>query len=155
VLVVLPHVLKASFIASGEFDSGFLIARKADDSWSDPAFHTLGAANVGLQIGIKDMALVPLVRSSGARDGIPRYQGKLNADIAASRSIRHPTSAGTPWLLPTSILRPNMGDSLEGSELAIRRDLNEDYYGVDAKSHEILSGTRKALDVKRLNERLD
>ncbi len=161
-VVILPQVLKASFIGGGEAGNGVLVARKADGSWSDPTFHTLGAASVGFQIGIQDTALVLIVRSPGALDAILRHQGKLGADIGASIGVAGiGLEASTTSNLGVDILafaNTNMGvyigSSLEGSVLAIRRDLNEAYYGVGAKPHEILSGARKAPGAKRLIEML-
>lgn len=161
-VVILPQVLKASFIGGGEAGNGVLVARKPDGSWSDPAFHTLGAASIGLQIGVQDTALVLIIRSPGALDSILRHQGKLGADIGASVGVAGiGLEASTTSNLGVDVLAfantnmgAYMGGSLEGSVLAIRRDLNEAYYGVGAKPHEILSGQRKAPGAKRLIEML-
>ena len=50
-VLIVPQLIKGGFIVGGEGGSAVLLARAQDGTWSPPAFYTLGAASIGLQIG--------------------------------------------------------------------------------------------------------
>lgn len=60
-VVIFPRLIKASLLFGGEGGNGVLIARSPDGSWSDPAFYSLGAPSVGLQIGYQEATVVLFV----------------------------------------------------------------------------------------------
>lgn len=57
-VMIFPRLIKASLVFGGEGGNGVLIARSADGSWSDPAFYSLGAPSVGLQIGYQETTVI-------------------------------------------------------------------------------------------------
>ncbi|MDD9878841.1 MAG: lipid-binding SYLF domain-containing protein [Magnetovibrio sp.] len=159
-LVILPQVVKAGLFAGGEAGNGVLVARTPGGGWSNPTFHTFGAASFGLQVGVQDTAVVLVVRSDGALQSILKHQGKLGADIGASVGVvgvgfeaSTTTNVGADVLaFANTNMGAFLGSSLEGGVLAVRRDLNEAFYGAGAKPAAILSGklvnpaSRRLLD---------
>jgi lipid-binding SYLF domain-containing protein len=60
-VMIFPRLIKASLLFGGEGGNGVLIARSPDGSWSDPAFYSLGAPSVGLQIGYQEATVILFV----------------------------------------------------------------------------------------------
>jgi len=161
-LVILPQVIKAGLFAGGEAGNGVLVARGPGGGWSDPAFHTLGAASFGLQIGVQDTAIILVIRSEGALQAILKHQGKLGADIGASvgfagigMEASTTTNVGADVVaFATTNLGAYLGSSLEGAVLAVRRDLNEAYYGAGATPAAIVAGKHTNPATRRLRDAL-
>ena len=57
-VMIFPRLIKASLLFGGEGGNGVLIARASDGSWSDPAFYSLGAPSVGLQVGYQEATVL-------------------------------------------------------------------------------------------------
>ena len=148
-VVVLPTVFKAGFVGAAEVGSGVLLARASDDTWSYPAFYTLLAGSVGLQIGIQDTEIVLVLLSDKAVEAILTHQGKLGADLGLTvglvgRGIEASTTAnlGVDIIAyANSVIGAFGGASLEGAVLARRNDFNAAYYGAGA--------TPRAITVER------
>ena len=145
-IVVLPSVVKAGFVGAAEVGNGVLLARGADGTWSDPAFYTLGAASVGLQIGIQDTEMVFILKSDRAVRSVIEHQGKLGADlglsvglVGAGMEASTTTNLGVDIVaLTNSIIGAYGGASFEGAVLARRMDLNTAYYGAGATPQAIV-----------------
>ena len=145
-IVVLPSVVKAGFVGAAELGNGVLLARGADGTWSDPAFYTLGAASVGLQIGIQNTEMVLILKSDRAVRSVIAHQGKLGADmglsvglVGAGMEASTTTNLGVDIIAITnSIVGAYGGVSLEGAVLARRKDLNAAYYGAGATPQAIV-----------------
>jgi lipid-binding SYLF domain-containing protein len=60
-VMIFPRLIKASLVFGGEGGNGVLIARGADGSWSDPAFYSLAAPSVGLQVGYQEATVILFV----------------------------------------------------------------------------------------------
>ena len=153
-VVILPDVVKAGWIFAAEAGNGVLLARQADGKWSDPSFHTLTAASVGLQIGVQDTAMVLIIRSEEALQAVLKHQGKIGADIGAAAvyagvgaEVATTTNLGADILaFAAPVLGAYIGSSLEGSVLVVRRDLNEAVYGTGVTPQSILTGpSRNAM----------
>ena len=145
-IVVLPSVVKAGFIGAAELGNGVLLARGADGTWSYPAFYTLGAASVGLQIGVQDTEMVLMLKSDRAVRSVIEHQGKLGADLGLSVGLvgagleaSTTTNLGVDIVaLTNAIFGAYGGASLEGAVLARRKDLNGAYYGAGATPQAIV-----------------
>ncbi len=145
-IVVLPSVIKGGFLLGGEGGNGVLLAKTGDGSWSQPAFYVLGAASVGLQMGLQDTEIILVLRSDDAVSAILDHQGKLGADagvtvgtIGQGAEISTTTNIGVDVLaFANSKIGLFGGAALEGAVLARRVDLNEAYYGRGATPKGIL-----------------
>ncbi len=139
-VVILPSVVKAGFIGGGEAGHGVLLVRKADDSWSDPAFYTLGGASIGFQLGIQESEVILAIRSKGALDAILADQMKLGGKLGVTVGMLGAgAEASTTSNLGADVIAVSYstlgifgGLSLEGSVLARRNDFNEAYYAAGA-----------------------
>ncbi len=139
-IVVLPSVIKGGFMLGGEGGNGVLLVKTDDGSWSPPAFYVLGAASLGIQMGLQDTEIILVLRSNGAVSAILDHQGKFGADagltigtIGQGAEISTTTNIGLDILaFANSKIGFFGGAALEGAVLARRVDLNEAYYGKGA-----------------------
>jgi lipid-binding SYLF domain-containing protein len=159
-IIILPKVIKASFIYGGEGGSGLLLKRINVKDWSHPTFVTLGAASVGFQAGVQETAIVLIIKTEPALRAVLDHQGKLGADTGATIGIWGVgMEASTTTNFDADILafsNPNIGAyfgiSLEGAVIVRRKDLNESFYGKGATPKKILSGYYEKTEVRRLKE---
>jgi len=147
-IVVLPNVIKGGLMFGGEGGNGVLLVRRANGSWSQPAFYILGAASFGIQAGLQNTEIILLLQSDKAIDAVIDHQGKLGADagitvgmIGAGAEVSTTTNIGLDVLaFANAKVGLFGGASLEGAVLARRTDLNEAYYGMGAGPRDILFG---------------
>ena len=143
-VLVLPQLIKASFIFGGEGGSGLLLAKTAG-SWSQPANYTLAAGSVGFQIGGEVSEVMLLLMSNRAVEAILRNEFKLGADASvAAGPVGGGIEASTTTNLGADILSYSrskglaIGVSLEGAVITARHARNEAYYGRSAHPRDIL-----------------
>lgn len=145
-VVVFPQVLKAGFFFGGEGGNGVLVARNADGTWGQPAFYTMAAASIGVQIGVQDTEIVLVIRNEEALHAVIEDQAKLGADTGVTVGIygvgleASTTTAVGPDVVAfaNSKLGAYLGTSLEGAALLRRRDFNEAYYAAGAMPDDII-----------------
>lgn len=135
-VAIFPAVLKAGFVVGAEYGDGVILARKADGGWSDPAFYTLGAGSVGLQIGAQQSKVLFILRSRKAVDAIVQHQAKLGADLGIAIGLigsgvesSVTTALGHDIIAFTDARGLFGGGSLEGAAMVRRNDYNAQYYG--------------------------
>ena len=136
-IVVLPSVIKGGFMLGGEGGNGVLLVKSDNGSWSPPAFYVLGAASLGIQMGLQDTEIILVLRSNGAVSAILDHQGKFGADagltigtIGQGAEVSTTTNVGLDVLAFSNAKIGFFGGAaLEGAVLARRVDLNEAYYG--------------------------
>lgn len=139
-IVVLPSVIKGGFMLGGEGGNGVLMVKSGNGSWSHPAFYVLGAASLGIQMGLQDTEIILILRSNGAVSAILDHQGKFGADagltigtIGQGAELSTTANIGLDVLaFANSKIGFFGGAALEGAVLARRVDLNEAYYGKGA-----------------------
>ncbi len=147
-VMIFPALIKAGLIGGAEGGSGVLLVRRDDGSWSYPAFYTLAAGSVGLQMGIQDTEVVMAIRSQGAIESILKHQGKLGADMGitvgtmgAGAEAATTTNLGADVVVFVNAnLGAYAGASFEGSMLVRRNDLNQAYYGQPLEPRDIVLG---------------
>ncbi|WP_341704465.1 lipid-binding SYLF domain-containing protein [Ferrovibrio sp.] len=143
-VLIIPQLLKASFIIGGEGGSGVLLAR-GQAGWSEPAIYTLGAGSIGLQIGGEASEVMLLLMSDKAVDAILRNEFKLGADATvAAGPVGAGIEAATTSNLGADILSYSRskglaaGVAIEGAVITARHSRNTAYYGKAAHPRAIL-----------------
>jgi lipid-binding SYLF domain-containing protein len=144
-ILIIPQLVKAGFILGAEGGSGVLMARGTDGSWSSPAFYTLGAGSIGLQIGGEVKEVVFVLMSDKAVDALLSSEFKLGADASVTVGpMGRGVEASRTTDLTSDIYAFSKsvglfgGGSLEGAKLFERTSLNENYYAAGAKAKAIV-----------------
>ncbi len=83
-ILIVPRMIKLSFLIGGHGGSGVLLARGADNKWSNPAFYTIGGINYGFQIGGQSSELILTVMSEKGLRALLDHELTLGADAGAS-----------------------------------------------------------------------
>src|SRR3546814_11829819 len=83
-IFIVPQLVKGGFILGAEGGTGVFLARGTDGNWSPPAFYTLGAASIGLQIGGEVKEVVFVMMSDKAVDDLVSSEFKMGADASVT-----------------------------------------------------------------------
>ena len=136
-ILIFPQVLKAGFFLGGSGGTGVLLVRNANsNTWSNPAFYTVGSVTFGLQIGAEAAEVVMLAMNDKAINTLLSSTAKLGGD--ASIAIG-PIGGGAKGSVAVPAVTADFlsfarskglyaGLNLEGSVLAVRDSLNASYY---------------------------
>lgn len=147
-IFIVPQLVKGGFIIGAEGGTGVFLARGTDGSWSSPAFYTLGAGSLGLQIGGEVKETVFVLMSDKAVDAMLSSEFKLGADASVTvgplgRGIE--ASRSTDFSSDIYAFSKSVGlfggGALEGAKIFPRTSLNEAYYAAGA--------TPKAIVIER------
>ena len=145
-VVVFPELVKAGFILGGEVGNGILLVRDAETGeWSYPAFYTLAAASIGLQIGAQVSQVMLLIMTDGGLEKIMADKVTLGADASiAAGTLGGGVEAGTTFNVEADIYSFAHakglfgGISLEGAVLVPDEEAVEAYYGKAVSSRAIV-----------------
>ena len=141
-VVVIPSMKKAAFLVGGEYGSGVMSCKSANN-WSSPVFMQLAKGSVGFQIGAQSTDLVLLVMNRRGMDKLLNDKVTLGADMSvAAGPVGRAASAATDAQLHAEILSYSRsqglfaGVNLSGGALKPDKDANARAYGstVDAKA---------------------
>jgi len=142
---IIPQLVKGGFILGAEGGTGVFLARGTDGSWSAPAFYTLGAGSIGLQIGGEVKEVVFVLMSDKAVDAMLSSEFKLGADASVSvgplgRGVE--ASRSTDFTSDIYAFSKSVGlfggGALEGAKIFTRKSLNESYYAPGATPKSIV-----------------
>ncbi len=143
-IMIFPELIKAGFVLGGEGGSGVLLVRN-DKGWSQPAFYTLAAGSIGLQVGGQLSEVVLTIMSDKAIDAVIDNQMKLGGNVSmAVGPIGKGLSADTTTNFESDVYSFAKtsglfgGVSLEGAGILKRDSWNEAYYGAGATPFAIL-----------------
>ncbi len=143
-VLIFPELIKGGFILGGEGGTGVLMAR-GEAGWSDPAFYTLAAGSIGLQIGGQVSEVVFTIMSSKALDAVLDNQMKFGGDMSiAAGPIGKGIGADTTTNLEADVYSFAKtaglfgGVSFEGAGILKRDSWNEAYYGAGATPYDIV-----------------
>ncbi|RJF89097.1 hypothetical protein D3874_20705 [Oleomonas cavernae] len=135
--LIVPQLLKAGFIVGGSGGDGVLLGRsKSDGTWSSPAFYSLAAGSIGLQIGAQSSEVVLVINDQRGLEAIFKNEMKLGADASIAVG---PVGSGVEAATTTnfeadiySYARAKglfAGASLEGAGVLSSASWNKTYYG--------------------------
>ncbi|HEX9789133.1 MAG TPA: lipid-binding SYLF domain-containing protein [Kiloniellales bacterium] len=144
-VLIIPELVKGGFIIGAEGGSGLLMVRGSDGTWSSPAFYTLIAGSIGLQIGGQVAEVIFALMNDGAVEAFMANEFKLGGDVSiAVGPLGRGVEASTTTNLNKDIYAYSRavglfgGGSLEGAKILNRQDLNDAYYGAVAPAREIV-----------------
>lgn len=144
--LVVPQLLKAGFIIGGSGGDGLLLGRsQTNGSWSAPAFYTLAAGSVGLQIGAQSSEVVLVINNARGLEAILKNEMKLGADASVAVG---PVGTGVEAATTTNF-RADIysyarskglfaGASLEGAGILSAESWNRAYYGKSVNPRDIV-----------------
>ena len=142
-ILIYPQILKAGFILGGSGGTGVFLAKdEKGGDWSQPAFYTVGAVSLGLQIGGETAETVILAMTQKAVDTLFTSSAKLGGD--ASFAVG-PVGAGAKSNVTADFIAFSMskgayvGLNLEGSVVKVRDSLNAAYYGKKVSPAQIIA----------------
>lgn len=144
-VMVCPRVFRAGFILGGQGGSCVLLARDGAGSWSSPAFYSLGAGSLGLQIGVQDAMVMMMVLTDRGLSALMDSQFKVGADASiAVATIGAGISGATTAAVGADIVTfaktrgLYAGIALDGSLVSSRSDWNRVYYGQSVGARQIV-----------------
>ena len=148
-VIVIPSMKKAAFVVGGEYGSGVMSCRRAND-WSSPVFMQLAKGSWGLQIGAEEVDLVLLVMNRRGVDKLLDDKVSLGADasvaagpVGRSASAATDAKAGAEMLAYSRSHGVFAGIDLSGGVLRPDKEALERGYGPNASAREIVTGTGK------------
>lgn len=144
-IMIFPELIKGGFIIGGEGGSGVLVVRDGNQGWSHPAFYTLAAGSLGLQIGGQVSEVVLTIMSDKALDAVIDNQMKLGGEVSmAAGPLGKGLEASTTTNLEADVYSFAKtaglfgGVSLEGAGILKRDSWNATYYGTGATPYAIV-----------------
>ncbi|MCG8361680.1 MAG: lipid-binding SYLF domain-containing protein [Kiloniellales bacterium] len=142
---IVPSLIKGAFIVGAEGGSGVLLVKGADGTWSSPAFFTLAAGSIGLQIGGQASEVVFTLMNWGAVDAVLDANAKLGGDLSiAVGPIGKGVEASTTVNFDEDIYAFSTavgafaGGALEGAAFIERTSWNDQYYDSFAPSRAVV-----------------
>ena len=144
-VLIYPQVIRLAFVLGASGGSGVLLAydQKAN-TWSGPAFYTIGQGSIGIQAGGEAAEVVLVALSDRGLAALLSTSSKLGADVGVALGpIGVGAEAATANLSADIISYSRAsglyaGASLSGAVVAVREALNQAYYGKDVTPTGIL-----------------
>jgi lipid-binding SYLF domain-containing protein len=144
-VLIVPELVKGGFIVGAEGGTGVFLVRGADGTWSPPAFYTLAAGSLGLQIGVQVSEVVFTLMNEGAVNALMKNEVKLGADLSVTAGpLGAGVEASTTTNMDADIYAYSHsaglfgGGALEGAKIIVRKKLNAAYYGSPAPVRDIV-----------------
>ena len=145
-VVIIPKLINAGLIVGGKRGRGVAMVKMDDGKWSDPVFVTMTGGSVGAQIGVQSVDLVLVFRHKGVLAKVKNGDFTVGGDAsAAAGPLGRSTSANTDYKLDAEIYSYSRsrglfaGVSINGSNLAIDKTANANFYGDDLTAKEIFN----------------
>lgn len=143
-VMIFPNLFKAGFGIGGEGGTGVLMVRGAS-GWSPPAFYTLAAGSLGLQVGGQLSETIFTIMNEKALDAVLDNQMKLGGDVSAAagpvgKGIGADTTTNFGADVYTFAKTSGLfgGVSFEGAGMLKKDSWNRAYYGEGASPYAIV-----------------
>ena len=140
-VLIMPSLFKAAFWIGGSGGRGVLMVRDPrNNTWSGPAFYTIGGGSLGIQFGASSSEVVMMVMTQKGIDSLFATTFKLGGGVSAA--------AGPVGIGAEGATAPNLsadflsfarskgafiGAALDGSVISVSSDYNQAYYGKPAR----------------------
>jgi len=161
-IIIIPKLINAGLAIGGKRGKGVAMVKLADGKWSDPVFVTLTGGSFGLQIGVQSVDLVLVFRHKGVLTKVKNGDFTIGGDIsAAAGPVGRSSTANTDYKLEAEIYSYSRsrglfaGITINGSNLAIDKKANANFYGHNNSSADIFAASKnKSEAVSVLKETL-
>lgn len=144
-VLIIPELVKAGLIVGGEYGRGVLLARTGPGNWSDPAFYTLAAGSIGLQIGVEAKQILLVVMTEKGLNSLMSDQLKFGADasvavgtIGGGVGASSAGSLGADFIAFAKSKGLFGGGALDGAVIKTQPAQNEAFYRSAASPKQIL-----------------
>lgn len=147
-IVIIPNMLKASFLVGARYGKGVLMVRGGDGRWGNPVFVVLSGGSFGLQMGLQSTDLVLVCRRGTMLDEKTRRNVILGADasiMAGTLGIQIDENAaadlGTEIYSFSRTAGLTAGFSLQGTQLRLDDASTAELYGKSSvRARDVLAG---------------
>src|SRR6478672_10275816 len=143
-VIVIPSLKKAAFVFGGEYGKGLMSCHRGG-GWSAPVFMELQKGSWGLQIGAQAIDLILLVNNERGMKKLLGNKVTLGAEASvAAGPVGRDARAATDAQMKAEVLSysraPGLfaGINLSGGVLKPDPDSNEDVYGKDIRTADIV-----------------
>jgi lipid-binding SYLF domain-containing protein len=143
-LVIIPKMINAGLGIGGKRGKGVAVVKLPDGSWSNPVFITLTGGSFGFQIGVQSVDLVLVFKHKGVLTKVKNGDFTIGGDIsAAAGPVGRSSTASTDHTLEAEVYSYSRsrglfaGISINGSNLAIDKSANANFYGANTTSQQI------------------
>ncbi len=144
-VLVIPSLIKGGFILGAEGGNGVLMVRGSDGTWSNPAFYTLVAGSLGLQIGGQVSEVIFTLMNDDAVTAILEDEFKFGGDLSIAvghKGAGVEASSSTAFDADIYAFSKAVGlfggGAIEGAKLITREEWNQGYYGNGATPEAIV-----------------
>lgn len=144
-LAIIPGMFKGALIIGGSYGKG-IVLKHEKGTWSGPAFFSIGAGSLGLQLGGQSVDLILVILGKQTMNSFLKTKFKLGADIAAAVGpLGAQATAATEIFLKGGIYSYSrtkgafIGLSVEGAGIATQEEMNKAYYNAPYSTADILS----------------
>jgi len=140
-IFVVPKMLKGGFVIGGSGGSGVLVSRDAKTGvWSYPAFYTMGAISIGLQIGGESSQMILVIMTEKGMDSLLTSSFKLGAEVSvAAGPVGTGAKAATADILAYTLAKGAYGGAtVEGAIIKTKDKWNSDFYGQKVTTADII-----------------
>jgi lipid-binding SYLF domain-containing protein len=153
-VIVIPSMKKAAFVVGGEYGSGVMSCRHAND-WSAPVFMQLAKGSWGLQIGAQETDLVLLIMNRRGLDKLLDDKVSLGGDASvAAGPVGRSAAAATDAQMHAEMLAYSRsqgvfaGIDLSGGMLKPDKEADARAYGPNVSARSIVAGTERPTTLK-------
>ena len=150
---IIPQLVKAGFVVGGEYGEGVLLSRKGAGDWSDPAFYSLAAGSIGLQIGVEAKQVLLVVMTEKGLNSLMSDQVKFGADasvavgtIGGGVGASSSGSLGADFIAFAKSKGLFGGGALDGAVIQTQPKKSEAFYRTAATPKQILIERRFTSD---------
>jgi lipid-binding SYLF domain-containing protein len=159
-VIIVPEFTKGAIIVGGAAGDGVLLARTPGGGWSYPAFYTIGAASVGLQIGFEQAEIVVFVMRQSALDKVLNEEvtlgGKagLSAVFIVQTAEDQLTKPDTDFIFWAKSQGAYAGITAEGTFIKPNDSASAEYYRKKVAALQIVQGAVRNRNADPLRDDL-
>jgi len=141
--IIFMSYWKAGLVIGGVYGNGILLSR-LNNQWSGPCAITLGACEIGLEIGIEKLDCILIINHENI---LKYFENKGVLALGADASIAlgpfgkdlNMITQGTDSIFTYSFAKGGyLGISFESGIISVSNDCNKEYYGKPVVANEII-----------------